>query len=406
MARSDTAARTIEAPTDRVYAALIDPEALARWLPPAGMTGRFEWFEGRVGGGYRLVLTYLAGGHGPGKASTDTDVVEARFVEIVPGERVVQAVDFPSDDPAYAGTMTMAWIAEPVPGGTRVTIRADGVPDGISAEDHAVGLASSLANLAGHLGEPEMATGEPDPPATLEISRRYRIGVITPSSNTTVEPVMTAVLSGRPDVTLHFTRIPVTSIRADSSASAQFAAEPLVSAARLLADARVDVVVWAGTSGSWLGLAHDRHLVDILEREIGTVATTSALALHRATSRLGATRLGVAVPYQPDVTALIAQRYQQEGLTCVARACLGLEDNWSFAAVADSEICRLVRSVATPEAQAVAVVCTNFSAAGEVAALERELGIPVLDSVLVTVWDCLQLLGTPGGLDGWGMLLA
>jgi hypothetical protein len=65
--------------------------------------------------------------------------------------RVVQAVDFVSDEPGYAGTMTMTWEVAPVEGGSRVEIRADNVPDGISAEDHATGLASSLANLAAYL---------------------------------------------------------------------------------------------------------------------------------------------------------------------------------------------------------------------------------------------------------------
>jgi uncharacterized protein YndB with AHSA1/START domain len=149
--RTDTAGRVISAPVERVYAALVDPEALAAWLPPQGMTGRFERFDARPGGGYRLVLTYSDASTAPGKASADTDVVEARFVDIVPGVRVVQAVDFVADDPAYAGTMTMTWEVSAVDGGTRVDIRADDVPAGIRAEDHAAGLASSLANLATHV---------------------------------------------------------------------------------------------------------------------------------------------------------------------------------------------------------------------------------------------------------------
>ena len=75
-------------------------------------------------------------------------VGQALHVEIVPDVSVVQAVDFVSDDPAFAGTMTMTWKITAVDGGTRVDITADDVPDGISAEDHANGLASSLANLA------------------------------------------------------------------------------------------------------------------------------------------------------------------------------------------------------------------------------------------------------------------
>ena len=64
---------------------------------------------------------------------------------------MVQAVDFVSDEPGYAGTMTMTWAVAPVENGTRVEIRADNVPAALSAEDHAAGLASSLANLAAYL---------------------------------------------------------------------------------------------------------------------------------------------------------------------------------------------------------------------------------------------------------------
>jgi uncharacterized protein YndB with AHSA1/START domain len=100
--RTDKASRVIAAPPERVYAALIDPEAVAIWLPPGAMTGRFERFELRPGGSYRLVLTYADDSGGPGKASADTDIVDARFVDVVPGVRIVHEVDFVSDDPSPA----------------------------------------------------------------------------------------------------------------------------------------------------------------------------------------------------------------------------------------------------------------------------------------------------------------
>ncbi|MFF2203603.1 SRPBCC family protein [Streptomyces sp. NPDC058145] len=151
MPRMDSASRVIAAPPDRVWAALVDREALMAWLPPAGMTGRFERFDARPDGSYRLVLTYSDASGAPGKATVDSDIVEARFVDIVPGVRVQQAVDFVSDDPAYAGTMTMTWEVTAVGAGTRVDMVAENVPDGISAEDHAAGLASSLSNLAAYI---------------------------------------------------------------------------------------------------------------------------------------------------------------------------------------------------------------------------------------------------------------
>ncbi len=115
------------------------------------MTGRFERFDARPGGSYRLVLSYTDTSASRGKSTADTDIVESRFIDLVPGARVVQAVDFVSDDAAYAGTMTMTWEVSAVDEGTRVDIVVDDVPDGISADDHAAGLASSLTNLAEYL---------------------------------------------------------------------------------------------------------------------------------------------------------------------------------------------------------------------------------------------------------------
>lgn len=101
-----------------------------------------------------MVLTYSDASGAPGKASPDSDIVEARIVDIVPGERLVQAVDFLSDDPDYAGTMLMTWEIAAAGQGTRVDIVAEDVPDGISAEDHATGLASSLSKLAAYVEGP------------------------------------------------------------------------------------------------------------------------------------------------------------------------------------------------------------------------------------------------------------
>src|ERR1700761_1022788 len=151
MPRTDKESRVTAAPPERVWAALVDPEALLAWLPPGGMTGSFERFDARPGGSYRMVLTYSDASGKPGKATADSDIVEARFVDIVPGERVVQAVDFVSDDPAYAGTMIMTWEVTAAGPGTRVDIVAEDVPEGISAEDHAAGLASSLRTLAAYV---------------------------------------------------------------------------------------------------------------------------------------------------------------------------------------------------------------------------------------------------------------
>lgn len=115
------------------------------------MTARFERFDARPGGSYRLVLTFDDPTAAHGKTTADSDIVEVRFVEVVEDARVVQAVDFDSDRAEFGGTMTMTWEVESVEDGTLVQITASDVPDGISGQDHAAGLASSLANLACYL---------------------------------------------------------------------------------------------------------------------------------------------------------------------------------------------------------------------------------------------------------------
>jgi uncharacterized protein YndB with AHSA1/START domain len=141
----------IAVPSDRVFAALLDPEAIVEWLPPGDMTVTIERFDARPGGAHRMTLRYPDPSVASGKTTADTDVVEGHFVEIVPGTRVVQAVDFVSDDPSYRGTMIMTWELSGVGGGTRVRVTADKVADAISAGDHAAGLMSSLAKLADYL---------------------------------------------------------------------------------------------------------------------------------------------------------------------------------------------------------------------------------------------------------------
>ena len=147
MSRTDESSRLIAADPQTIYDAMSNPEALATWLPPAGMHGEMIDFALRPGGHYKMILRHddvsIAG-----KSDGNEDIAMARFVELVPGKLIVLHIDFPSDDPAFAGTMVMHWKLDDAAGGTLVTIRAENVPQGISASDHAEGLSSSLENLA------------------------------------------------------------------------------------------------------------------------------------------------------------------------------------------------------------------------------------------------------------------
>lgn len=147
--RIDSASRVIKAAPHTIYQAFVDPKALETWLPPEGMDGHIHEFTPQEGGAYRMSLTYLNKNHPtPGKSSKHEDIIKGQFLEIVPNQRIVQLVEFNSEDPEFAGKMKMIWDFAVIPEGTVVTIVCVDVPKGISPEDHDAGLKSSLENLA------------------------------------------------------------------------------------------------------------------------------------------------------------------------------------------------------------------------------------------------------------------
>lgn len=122
-AASTRTSRVIKAPREALHRAFTDPEALAVWLSPGEMTGKVHEFDARVGGGYRMSLFYPSSEQVyRGKTSEREDRFTARFVELTPPTRIVQAISFDSVDPAFSGEMTMVVIFEDRDGGTEVTI--------------------------------------------------------------------------------------------------------------------------------------------------------------------------------------------------------------------------------------------------------------------------------------------
>ncbi|MGN6356555.1 MAG: SRPBCC domain-containing protein [Novosphingobium sp.] len=147
--RTDRASRVIAASAAQVYAALTDGRMVQHWLPPEGATGTVEVFDPRPGGRFRMTLRFATGEGG--KTGPDTDTITGRFLDLDPDEYVAQEFDFVSADPAFAGTMRMTWGLTWCAEGTEVSVTAENVPPGIDPDDHAAGLASSLANLAAFL---------------------------------------------------------------------------------------------------------------------------------------------------------------------------------------------------------------------------------------------------------------
>ncbi|MCC7371057.1 MAG: Asp/Glu/hydantoin racemase [Chloroflexi bacterium] len=234
-----------------------------------------------------------------------------------------------------------------------------------------------------------------------------RIGMITPSSNTMVEPLTSAMTAGLlDDLSVHYARIPVTRIALDQGSLDQFEREAMLSAARLLADAKVDVICWNGTSGAWKGVEADRALCAAITEETGIPATTGTLAQFEAFRAHGITQYAMAVPYTRDVHDAIVRVYGDAGFACVNSAYLGISTNFAFAEVGLDTLHDLALQADHPDAEAVVVICTNLAAARVVEALEQRLGKPVHDSLVISLWHPLRMLGWDRPIPGWGRLLA
>jgi maleate isomerase len=223
------------------------------------------------------------------------------------------------------------------------------------------------------------------------MTRPVRLGMLTPSSNTALEPITCAMLAGVGDITAHFSRFKVTEIALSESALRQFDAGEILRAAELLAHAKVDVIAWNGTSASWLGFDRDEYLCEQITASTG----------------LGAKRIGLVTPYRQDVQERIIANWNSEGLHCTAERHLSLQDNFSFAEVPEAKVAALIEDVVSEGSDAAVVLCTNMRGAGAAARLEQKLGVPVLDSIAVTLWACLVATGSdPARIREWGSLFS
>ena len=152
------------------------------------------------------------------------------------------------------------------------------------------------------------------------MSNQTRLGMITPSLNTVLEPVTYALLADLPDVTAHFSRVRVSQISLGEDSAAQFGDEPMLAAARMLADARVHAICWNGTAGSWLGPDFDRRLCEAIARETGIPATSATLALAELFRSRGVKRFALVTPFEDALQEAIVDTYRREGLRVCGRS--------------------------------------------------------------------------------------
>jgi maleate isomerase len=237
------------------------------------------------------------------------------------------------------------------------------------------------------------------------MKQRKFIGMLTPSSNTILEPITSRILHQIPHVTAHYSRFTVTEISSNPNALNQFDNTKIVNAAKLLADAKVNAIAWNGTSAGWLGFDADRTLCKEVKEATGVETTTSVLTLAEIFRLKKITKFGLVTPYLDDIQEKIIQNFKKEGFDCIAEKHLRDKGNFSFSDYEPETIKTMVREVAKSKPEAITIFCTNFRGGEVVDELEKELNIPIYDTVNITAWKCLKICKEDTkAITGWGQL--
>lgn len=237
------------------------------------------------------------------------------------------------------------------------------------------------------------------------MTKRVLLGMLTPSSNTVLEPVTAAMLGGLPEVSAHFGRFTVKEISLRAAALDQFTDAPFLDAARLLADAQLNVIGWNGTSAGWLGFDADVKLCKTIEDETGIPACTSMLALNEILETTGRKRFAIVSPYLDEIQDKMVANYNAAGFEVVAERHLNDRGNFSFSEISEERIERMCLEVAEAKPEAIAIICTNMRGAPVAERMEKALGIPVYDTVSTVLWKSLRMTGVDTRrVQGWGSL--
>jgi uncharacterized protein YndB with AHSA1/START domain len=130
--------RVLRCPPERVYRAFLDPDAMSKWLPPHGFTGKVHQIDAKVGGGYRMSFTNFSTGR--------SHAFGGQYIELTPNERIRHTDKF--EDPNLPGEMLTTITLRKVSCGTDLNVVQEGIPDGIPVESCYLGWQESLGLLA------------------------------------------------------------------------------------------------------------------------------------------------------------------------------------------------------------------------------------------------------------------
>ncbi len=229
--------------------------------------------------------------------------------------------------------------------------------------------------------------------------RRLKIGLLVPSSNTTMEPEFNRMAPG--GVSVHASRMMLEEVTPRRLIEM---AEEAGKAACLLATAGVDVIVYGCTTGSLVGgVEWEEKLVEDISEGTGTVAISTGRAVVDAIKALGGGRVAVATPYTYDLNDLERAFLEAHGVEVIAIKGLGLVRNLDIGRAEDSAVKALVRAI-SEGADLVFISCTNLPTISIIDDMESELGVPIVTSNQASMWVALRGSGVTR-IEGYGALL-
>ena len=228
-----------------------------------------------------------------------------------------------------------------------------------------------------------------------------RIGLMVPSSNTTVEPEFYRALPS--GVTLHTARLYLTRIAPESILRM---VEDMENQAKLLASADVDVIVLGATAPSFLnGLGYDRELIRKIESATGRKATTTSTALVEAIRHLGAKRVVLGSAYDEKVNGIARAFLVASGVEVLDMKGLALVDNLVVGRLSSDTAYDLALEVDHADADAIVLSCTNWQTMDAIERIERATGKPVISTTQASIWAALRAVGHAEPVPGYGRLL-
>ena len=232
---------------------------------------------------------------------------------------------------------------------------------------------------------------------------RARIGLIYPAEGLVIEPEFHAMAPE--GVSVHPTRIDLSSTTLEGL-STMMDDDRIDVAARLYGRAPLQVLTFGGTSATFMrGMGYDQEIISRMEAALpGVPASTTSTASVRALNALGAKKVSFVGPYVTEVTERGRNFFEQTGFEVTGAHGLEISDNLELNNLSLERVYEFTKKSAEPEADAVFISCTGIRTVGAIAALEADLGRPVVSAIQATFWDALRISGVHDAQPGFGSL--